>query len=387
REDISECDEIIKVRVLEEEQLDAENYDQIYKAKLQNTIRYAQSVPYIKKRAQEYYEEAVAYRESAQNSRLPSLARKLTVVSETSRILKFPAHTGRVNRISFRPNTQEFATCSTSKDVKIWPILNFVGSYSISQHGDHILGCEHSLDGRYLATASRDGKARIWDLDVREKGPRELYGHSERVTDVAFCPTNSVVATSSDDCTVRVWDLESDRDPLVLRKHNAWVRSVAFSACGELLVSSSADNTAVIWDWKNEIDRCTCIGHQGFVYEAAFVNEASEVVTGSLDGTVKFWNSTNGAEIQVEDAGAHLDAVTSLSATSDGSLLATGSSDGSVILWDPLSRRPTRQLVHPERSINAVRLSPDGRFLVTGSVERIDLAGPESHGEVSLWRL
>jgi serine/threonine protein kinase len=72
-------------------------------------------------------------------------------------------------------------------------------------HTDTVYGVAFSPDGRLLATAGRDGTARVWDPGTGEH-LRTLTGHGGRVEGVAFSPDARLLATAGGDGTARVWD-------------------------------------------------------------------------------------------------------------------------------------------------------------------------------------
>jgi len=106
-----------------------------------------------------------------------------------------------------------------------------------------------SPDGKILASTSEDKAVRLWDLATREPLGEPLQGHTGPVYNVVFSPDGSTLASASLDKTVRLWDVAS-REPVgaPLQGHTNWVLSVAFSPDGKTLASASVDETVRLWD-------------------------------------------------------------------------------------------------------------------------------------------
>ena len=66
-----------------------------------------------------------------------------------------------------------------------------------------------------------------------------LTGHRGQVLKVTFHPTFNVIASASEDATVKIWDWETGEFERTLKGHTRAVNDVAFSSKGDLLGTST----------------------------------------------------------------------------------------------------------------------------------------------------
>jgi WD40 repeat protein len=111
-----------------------------------------------------------------------------------------------------------------------------------------------SPDGKLLAASSADNSILLWDIAKHTPGS-PLIGHRTAVTTIAFAPDGKQLASGAEDGTVIMWDVPAYQ-PLgqPLRSGMTATGAVAFSLDGNRLAASSGPNV-MLWDVTLSDDR------------------------------------------------------------------------------------------------------------------------------------
>jgi WD40 repeat protein len=236
-------------------------------------------------------------------------------------------------------------------------------------HSSWVFSVSFSPDGRLLASGSEDRTVKLWSLDGREL--RTLFGHRDWVSSVSFSPNGQILASGSGDKTVKLWSLEG-QELHTFSGHSATVRSVRFSPNGQMLASASEDGTVKLWNLEGRELR-TFLGHSASVMSVRFSPDGQMLASGSDDGTVKIW-ILEGRESCTFSG--HRSKVRSVSFSPDGQMLASGSDDGIVKIWS-LEGQELYSFSGHTSKVSSISFSSDGRMLASGS----------SNGNVRLWSI
>ena len=129
-----------------------------------------------------------------------------------------------------------------------------------------------------------------------------LRGHTGNVNSVAFSPSGSQLLTTSNDASVRVWDVRTWQTLKVLTGHHGSVLSATFSPSEQRIVTASEDKTARIWDARTFEEIAVLAGHADAVRTASYSPDGQQILTASNDKTARIWRQDElpSLETQIE---------------------------------------------------------------------------------------
>jgi WD40 repeat protein len=229
---------------------------------------------------------------------------------------------------------------------------------SLEKHDQAVEGISFSPDGKMLASASDDSTIKLWNLDGNEL--RTLKGHERAVLDISFSPDGKMLASASYDNTIKLWSLDGNELRTLKGQKPFW--DISFSPDGKTLASASHDNTIKLWSLDGNELR-TLKGHQGRVYGVSFSPDGKTLASASDDHTIKLW-SLDGNELRTLEG--HQGRVYSVSFSPDGKTLASASYDNTIKLWN-LDGNELRTLEGHQGRVYSVSFSLDGKTLASTS--------------------
>jgi len=254
-------------------------------------------------------------------------------------------------------------------------------------------------DGR-VSPATVEMPVAVLDVKDSEQIAATLRGHSDPVTATAFTPDGKGLATCTRQGEVKLWDVDSTKERRALRQSGT-VLGLAFLPDGRTLAMSwfepfGKDDKALTGSYRGTDVK----GYQGGVklWDAESGKEGGVLhrqsprgvthMALSRDGktlaTVEAWRASDGKESKqgvalwdVESGKVvrdFKDTAFALAFAPDGKVLATSNSNG-VLLWDVVSGRQRGKLGGDKLYVRALAFSPDGKTL----------AGCDFQGTVHLW--
>lgn len=299
--------------------------------------------------------------------------------------------------IKCHPDNRHALLAANSSQIRVMNLENMHADL-ISGHTDTVLALDISPCGQFIVSTSKDTTVRFWKIDL--SAPEAVYscvgigsGHTESVGCVTFsknkhtgklfavsgarerilklwdctplkshtgstplqltavtsrlahekdincvecAPNDQIVASGSEDKSIRVWSSSDLTPKSVLKGHRRGVWCIRFSPVDKVLASASGDKTIKLWS----IDDFTCLktleGHSASVKQVAFINAGMQLLSCGDDAVVKLWTIKTSECVSTFDE-AHDSKIWSLALTPDHRRVLTGGSDSVLNIWHDVS--------------------------------------------------
>lgn len=148
--------------------------------------------------------------------------------------------------IAFSPDGKQLASAGFVH-VRVWDVETGQKIATPSDDIDlKVLACAaFSANGRLLAFGNQ--AITLWNTET-QKVATTLVGHTRFVTALAFSPDGDLLASASQDRTVRLWDVAKGEEIYRLKGHTNTVCTVAFSPDGKTIASAGTDREIRLWE-------------------------------------------------------------------------------------------------------------------------------------------
>ena len=232
---------------------------------------------------------------------------------------------------------------------------------------------EFSPDGQYAVSGSKFGyKVMLWR--VADGALLWERAHESEVECVTFSPDGKRIATGGEDYFVRIWNTETG-EPLHAWEHNSGLDGITWSHDGQLIASGSEAGEAFLWDAKDYSLVCkvkvgSTINSLDFTQDNTKLVVAGNVQTPDpATGKMHYGGFASLIDVAsrkvIQSYAGHTASIKSVRISPDERWIATGSFDSTARVYDLMSGELIKTLKEPLR-IEAIAFSPDGNYLLTG---------------------
>ena len=254
-------------------------------------------------------------------------------------------------------------TSSKDRSVRVWD-LTTMQACAVGLGHTEAVGCvaiskkltSYANNNVFAVSGAGDKILKRWSIPIRKfeayGAPEDVReqitisaGHSVRAHDkdintVAIAPNDSLIASGSQDHSIRLWKA-SDLSPVTtLSGHKRGVWKVTFSPVDRSLASASGDRTVRLWSLNDNSCLRTFQGHTASVLTVKFVNYGTQLISSASDGLINLWTIRTGDCENTLDT--HEDKVWALANISND-YFVSGGSDAKLVLWKDVTSDVERE--------------------------------------------
>lgn len=210
----------------------------------------------------------------------------------------------------------------------------------------------------------------------------EWFRNVDSDKSVVFSPDGKFIAFSviqgADQNNILLWDIEQEQKAKILKGHKSFkpgrIHSVAFSVDSKLLASASQDSTVKLWHPQTG-EEYRSFKYDNPVFAIAFSPAGDMIVGGDINGYLEFWDIESGRRNDIRKCG-NISSIKSMAFNCDGSFLAVGGQEADnfvdakyLQILDMKTKNIVRVTGHGDQ-VNSVAFSPDGQILASGGKDR-----------------
>lgn len=246
------------------------------------------------------------------------------------------SHTGPLSALKWNKKNDMLLTAGVDGRVTLVDGSTGKSKQQWSLHTAPVLDVDWRNDTSF-ASCSMDRQVLVCTVGS-DKPTKTYLGHEKEVNTVRWSPGGRVLASGSDDTTVKLWTSASDT-PMDLREHTREVSVVRWSNTGMasdntslplVLASASLDTTVKLWEPEGGKCLATLTRHNHPVTNIAF-NPSGELLASGSHDRVHIWTVRDGRMVRTYKSRS---GITDISWHHNGYQLAVSYSDNTVVVMD-----------------------------------------------------
>jgi len=205
-----------------------------------------------------------------------------------------------ITAVAFNHDGSLLAT-SGYHEVILWKVADGSIVRRITNVAERVYDIQFTKDGQKIVIASGT-PAQIGEAKIFQISDGKLLGDLVRTDDsvfaVALSPDETRLATAGADRAIRIYDVATQKQQLIIEDHADWVMDIAWAPDGAKLASASRDKTSKVFDAKTGDSLVTFNGHGQPVYGVGFSPDGKLVVTSGSDKNIRTWNVGDAKQVR-----------------------------------------------------------------------------------------
>lgn len=250
-------------------------------------------------------------------------------------------------------------------------------SHILEGHSNDINAVSFSLKFNVLASAGWDNSINIYSGDTTLKLIKTIpNAHRAQINDLKFNKQGNLLASSSNDFVVNVYDSTFKKTKMLVAAdgHVSNINALMFDNSGKVIFSGDDAGKIMIWSIDTQ-KKLRELKNNGPVNALAMSNDPRTVFVGGQEPIIKVINVAN-SQVQRTFVG-HTDAINAIEVSPNQQYLLSGSNDKSARLWDLKSGKELFKLNVDCWKVTSVAFSFDSKYCATGC----------NDGSIKIWEV
>ena len=207
-----------------------------------------------------------------------------------SSVSDYHGHVGTISSCCFSKSAELVYSVSSDLTLKCWN-MNGICQFTIKAHDKDINCVKVSPNNQMVATASQDKSIKLWNAANGEL-ITALQGHKRSVWFCSFSLKEKALVSGSGDMTVKLWSLTEQTCIRTLEGHFQSILYVDFFNNGTQIISSGSDGLIKIWDKQSGAELQTIEAHEGKVWGCCVTDNDEEIISGGTDAKITIYKDT-----------------------------------------------------------------------------------------------
>lgn len=211
-------------------------------------------------------------------------------------------------------------------------------------HQNQIWGLSIHPDGQRIVSSSLDNTIKLWN---NEGNLLDTQNQEYKLWNVKFSHNGNLIASVNDINSISLWKIQNDKllltDSNIIKDlkinkqaniRDKQIYDLAFNPKDQMIAFSSLDGNLRVWQKNAKIRQVSCSSEGNEIYNITFHPQENIVAFGCNDG-IYIWDINKSNSSQLISITTKLDKqAVVVKFSSNGNILASASNDGIIKIWD-----------------------------------------------------